>query len=102
MQMFRQFAAKQLHAKLLEAVSATLQLAAVNKVSAATLYLELLLQGALVLHHSSHLFLADHVSCLTCLALHPILLLNGQLKKLNSELLLCQVAKAAPIKKDMQ
>ncbi len=72
-QMSRQFAAKHLHATLLEAVSATLQQAAVNKVSDDTVYLELLLQGTLLLHHSSHLLLADHGSRLTRLALHLIL-----------------------------
>jgi hypothetical protein len=40
-------------------------------------YLQLLLQGTLLLHHSSHLFLAVHGSCLTCLALHLILFLHN-------------------------
>ncbi len=101
-QMSRQFAAKHLHATLLEAVSAALQQAAVNKVSADTVYLELLLQGTVLLHHSSHLLLAIHDSCLTCLALHLILLLHRPLKKLTNVLLLCTATKAAIVKKDMQ
>jgi len=94
-QMCRHFEAKRLHATPLEAVSTTLQQAVVNKVSADTAYLQLLLQGTLrrgcylsvirfcLLHHSSHLFLAVRSSCITRLALLLILLLNRPLKKLK-------------------
>jgi len=100
-QMCRQFEAKRLQATPLEAVSATLQQAVVNKVSADTAYLQLLLQGTLrrrcylsvisfhLLHHSSHLFLAVCSSCITRLALLLILLLNRPLKKLKNIFLLC-------------
>ena len=41
-----------------------------------SVYLQLLLQGTLLLQHSSHLFLADHGSGLACLALQLTLFLH--------------------------
>ena len=80
-QMCRRLEAKQSHATSLEAVSATLHQAAVNRVSGNTAHLQLL-QGTL-LQYSSHLCLAVHTSCITHLALHLILLLHRLLKKLK-------------------
>ena len=41
-----------------------------------SVYLQLLLPGTLLFHHSSRLFLADHGSGLACLAFHFILFLH--------------------------